>query len=536
MIQFDTSGNVSEISAFDVPPDGEVDPARDDNRLVLSSTDNYYSFEANFTGATTNQSVEVNFGAQYGGITNTIRQTLVSDLGAVDSNLTGAGYITGETTWADVYDQNGLRLRGTGAVGFSDTLTIEGYSNDGTVVSSTYYVDENAKVQEFLDQISTDFGCTATIDAFGRLKMTDLTSGNSGMHITGVLTDGTIVDDDGIPGGPTHTEDDANPFGATSINGVAVAGAGTVINITTSKLKILSQGQGLSAGGNTPVVNANTPWDQVFDSVGNPIVNGDTFTFTGFNGNGLAVVATVPVDTVVTTTNTGTVQEMLDALETAFDADAEIDFAGRIVLTDRVADEAATLGYHSQLAMTSVVSTGDNPWDDVAVSFQTANADVSGEDSSQEGALDSADFSPEALATTQYANSSTTIFQDQNGFASGFLQAVSVDTEGVITGHYSNGQVLKKVQVALANFASLEGLFKKGGNIFTETTESGAPVSGTPGTNGLGTIAPNALEQSNVDIGTEFVNLITVQRGFQANTKIVTATDEMIVDVLGMKR
>ena len=90
--------------------------------------------------------------------------------------------------------------------------------------------------------------------------------------------------------------------------------------------------------------------------------------------------------------------------------------------------------------------------------------------------------------------------------------------------------------MALANFASLEGLYKKGGNIFTETTESGAPVTGVPGSNGLGTIAPNALEQSNVDIGTEFVNLITVQRGFQANTKIVTTTDEMIADVINMKR
>ncbi|MFZ5760772.1 MAG: flagellar basal body rod C-terminal domain-containing protein, partial [Thermodesulfobacteriota bacterium] len=64
----------------------------------------------------------------------------------------------------------------------------------------------------------------------------------------------------------------------------------------------------------------------------------------------------------------------------------------------------------------------------------------------------------------------------------------------------------------------------------------GAPVTGAPGTNGLGTIAPNALEMSNVDIGTEFVNLITVQRGFQANTKIVTTTDEMISDVINMKR
>ncbi|VAW38591.1 Flagellar hook protein FlgE [hydrothermal vent metagenome] len=92
------------------------------------------------------------------------------------------------------------------------------------------------------------------------------------------------------------------------------------------------------------------------------------------------------------------------------------------------------------------------------------------------------------------------------------------------------------MQMALANFSNLAGLRKEGGNIFTETTDSGAPVTGAPGTNGLGSIAPNALEQSNVDLGTEFVKLITVQRGFQANAKIITTTDDMLNDLINIKR
>ena len=535
VIQFDTSGNINEIAAYSVPPDGEVDPALDDNRIVLSNTDSYYSFEANFTGADTDQVVDINFGAQYSGLTTTTRQTLVSDLGAVDSNLTGAGYITGETYWRDVFDSNGLQLHGDGGINPSDSITITGYQNDGTVVTTTYVIDEGAKVQEFLDQLGSAFGATASIDAYGRLKLTDLTSGNSGMAITSVEVDGNVS-------GPA-TEDDANPFGATHINGVVQAGAGTVIDITTSKRQIMSTGQGLSTGGAVPVIKASTSWTQVFDSTNTPIVDGDQFDFVGFKtdstGSAIPVAATFTVDAVESPTNTGTVQELLDWLETTFDADAEIDHAGRLVLKDLRADEEATGGYTSKLEITSMSAgsiSGADPWGNGATAFQTGNADTSGEDGSAQGGVVSADFSPEALASTQYANSSTTIFQDQNGFASGFLQAVSVDTEGVITGHYSNGQVLKKAQVALANFASLEGLYKEGGNIFSETTDSGAPVSGAPGTNGLGTIAPNALEMSNVDIGSEFVNLITVQRGFQANTKIVTATDEMIVDVIGMKR
>ncbi|MFH1218115.1 MAG: flagellar hook-basal body complex protein [Pseudomonadota bacterium] len=523
-IQFDTSGNVREISAYRVPPDGKVDPALDDNRIILSNTDSYYSFDANFTGATTNQSVQINFGAQYSGLTSTTRQTLVSAQGAVDSNLTGASFITSETYWRDVYDVNGLQLQGTGVAGASDTITIDGYKNDGSVATVTYDVNTDEKVQVFLNEVGSAFGCTATIDAYGRLKLTDLTGGNSGLSITNITVDGAVT-------GPA-TEDDANPFGESGVNG------DTVINITTSKQKIFSPGQGLSTGGTIPVVRASTLWTQVFDSDGDAVANGTVFTFNGTTSDGTPVVgATFTVDSVITANNSGTVQELLNWLETTFSADAEIDFAGRLVLTDRVADDPAT-GYTSQLGITDVTTTGaSDPWGaDGATPFLTLAADTSGEDGSIQGGIVSADFSPEALATTQYANSSTTIFQDQNGYASGFLQAVSVDTEGVITGNYSNGQVLKKAQVALANFASLEGLFKRGGNIFTETTESGAPVTGTPGTNGLGTIAPNALEQSNVDIGTEFVNLITVQRGFQANTKIVTTTDEMISDVINMKR
>lgn len=524
VLQFDTSGNINGITAYDVPPDGEVNPSRSENRIILENTDSYYSFEANFTGADTNQFIRLNLGAQYNGQVTDIRQVLVSDLGAMDSATAGAQYITAETYWTDVFDQSGLQLTGDGGAGTSDSITLDGFSHDGTRVTMTYNVNSNPtspdKVQDFLDLVETTFGCSATIDAMGRLKMTDLVAGNSGMHITAMTVDGTIDP----PGGDSN--DPANPWGNTSING------DTVLNITTPKRKIFSTGQGLSAGGAIPVINENTLWANVYDDVGAAAVaNGTTFAFDGANGAGVSVSGTYTV----TDNLTETVQGLLDAIETAFEADVEIDSAGRIVLTDRVADEAS--GYTSQLAMTDFTSSGINPWvfgpvDD----FLILNADISGEDGSQQGDVISSDFSPEALSTTQYANSSTTIFQDQNGFASGFLQSVSVDTQGVITGNYSNGQVLKKAQVALANFASLAGLFKEGGNVYRETTESGAPVTGVPGTNGLGTIAPNALEQSNVDLGTEFVKLITVQRAYQANSKIITTTDEMLGDLINIIR
>jgi flagellar hook protein FlgE len=142
----------------------------------------------------------------------------------------------------------------------------------------------------------------------------------------------------------------------------------------------------------------------------------------------------------------------------------------------------------------------------------------------------------ESLSTTQFASASSTIFQSANGYGAGDLQTISVGTDGVITGQYSNGQVLPLYRVALANFQNEQGLYKVGGNLYRETRLSGDPITGKPGNSGLGSISPNSLEQSNIDIATEFVKMITTQRGFQANSKIITVTDQMLNELINLKR
>lgn len=141
-----------------------------------------------------------------------------------------------------------------------------------------------------------------------------------------------------------------------------------------------------------------------------------------------------------------------------------------------------------------------------------------------------------SLSTSQYASASTTTFQSANGYGAGDLEGVNVDVDGVITGSYSNGQLIPLYRVGLAKFQNTQGLFKEGGNLYSETRQSGSAITNKPGTNGLGSIAPNALEQSNVDIGTELVKMITTQRGFQANSKIITVTDQMLSDLINIKR
>ena len=759
VINFTTAGDINKISAWKVPPDGQVDISQDDNRLFLSPTDRYYSFEANFTGASTNQAIEINLGAVYGGSSNPQYQVLVSDAGAFDS-LGMSDPITKETLWSSVYDRS-ANLMSNG-----DTFFITGYNHDGVEKSFRYTVDATQKVGDFLTKLGAAFGGSATIDGEGRLRLSDNSGGSSGMYIdsmslasanganpfgTGstvanmwsitsgkfVASDGTTpiantstlltdvydsnqkrfvigdvltfdgLDTAGAAVGPSSytvtstttvqsllnflsstysaTAGDANaylnsdgslrvidntlggllapsftsnvgttslPFGASpstyvdtnttpamtdgsttlpatgaslltnlqdgggdylapgdiltftgsdtagvavgpfdytvtdgatlndlisfmdsiydtggllnltvvggginidDIQGVPnvsitiattpVAEANPVgvfskqdlqtgqIDISSAKTSIVSPGRALTTdSGEPPVVTAGSTWNTVYadPNVAGPASSGN-IKLKGYRGDGTYV----EVDYTIAPTET--IQDLLDAIEDKFEADATIDDSGRLVLRDWAAE--STYGSAgSQLQVTDIDYTGlDAIFGPTDIAFERIIGS-SQEDGSKVGGTVSTIFETEALASTQYANASTTIFQDQNGYAAGFLQSVSVDTDGVITGHYSNGQVLEKAQVALASFNNLAGLKKEGGNIFRETTDSGAPVTGAPGSNGLGSIAPNALEQSNVDLGNEFVKLITTQRGFQANSKIITTTDEMLADLINIKR
>ncbi len=141
------------------------------------------------------------------------------------------------------------------------------------------------------------------------------------------------------------------------------------------------------------------------------------------------------------------------------------------------------------------------------------------------------------LATQSYdTGGSSTLFQSQDGYAAGILQSVSVSRDGVLTGNYSNDQEIQLYTIALATFTNQWGLRRDGGNLFTETSDSGPALTGFAGDQGKGTIDGNSLELSNVDMATEFVRMITTQRGFQANTKVITTTDSLLGEVIAMKR
>jgi flagellar hook protein FlgE len=136
---------------------------------------------------------------------------------------------------------------------------------------------------------------------------------------------------------------------------------------------------------------------------------------------------------------------------------------------------------------------------------------------------------------TQTASPSSNNATTQNGFAAGVLSSYSVMSDGTVEGTFSNGQTKAIAQVAVASFANPEGLTLDGDNQYSATSGSGAAVVGTAGTAGRGTIAGSSVEQSNVDMATQFSQLIVYQRAYEANAKAITAFDQMEQATIQMK-
>ena len=139
-------------------------------------------------------------------------------------------------------------------------------------------------------------------------------------------------------------------------------------------------------------------------------------------------------------------------------------------------------------------------------------------------------------ALTQYGGASTVQAATQDGYAAGSLDSTTIDTSGIIVGKFSNGRTQNLGQVALATFNNPGGLTRVGDTLFSTSNNSGNPSVGTSGTGGRGTLTPGSLEMSNIDLAEQFSKMIITQRGFQANSKIITTSDTMLEELVNLKR
>jgi flagellar hook protein FlgE len=210
--------------------------------------------------------------------------------------------------------------------------------------------------------------------------------------------------------------------------------------------------------------------------------------------------------------------------------------------------------------------TGDNTWDVVATAPATAGgADVElgrvpapglvwdpGTQSFNVDNLDLAEAQLDLAGTfnggmtlalgtadepmTQFSGQNSLAALEQDGSGIGTLQSFTISPDGTVVGVFSNGQNEPVGQIALANFANPGGLEKVGGSAYRPTVNSGLVQVGAAGAGGRGLLSGGTLEMSNVDLAQEFTNLIVAQRGFQANSRVISASDELLQDLVNLKR
>ena len=237
----------------------------------------------------------------------------------------------------------------------------------------------------------------------------------------------------------------------------------------------------------------------VYDSLGNVIPLTLTFTKSADPANTWAVEGSLPSSIA---SGTGSVQfDGSDTLTLTFGTDGK--------LTGLSADIEITLNN----LITGASATQSINWDVYDESNGIANNDV-----------------------TQFAGSSGVTFQSQNGYSTGSVTSLSVGEDGTITGIFSNGKTQELYQLVLAGFPSYQGLIPLGNNLYSASVESGLPVIGAAKTGGRGVVSSRSLEMSNVDLATEFVKMITTQRAYQANAKVITTSNEVLQELINMKR
>jgi flagellar hook protein FlgE len=137
---------------------------------------------------------------------------------------------------------------------------------------------------------------------------------------------------------------------------------------------------------------------------------------------------------------------------------------------------------------------------------------------------------------SQFASPSTALIRDQDGFPMGDLTGIGIEATGIIQGSFSNGETLVLGQIALADFNNPSGMMRLSDALYTTSANSGNPVIGFNGEGSQSYMTSGALEMSNVDLAQEFTNMITTQRGFQSNARVITTSDEMLQELVNLRR
>jgi flagellar hook protein FlgE len=242
-----------------------------------------------------------------------------------------------------------------------------------------------------------------------------------------------------------------------------------------------------------------------------------------------------------------------DKMDLRGNLDAEADINSQTTLTLGAYDSLGNL-HNIELTLTK---TANNQWDWTATSSDTnlnitggsgtitfeSDGSYSASNPLQElglaytnGAESPVTIDLDLTNATQLSGSSELNISSQNGLPPGSLSTFSVGSTGEIVGIFSNGLNRKLGQIGLATFLNSGGLLKKGQSLFATSANSGVAQVGPPGQDGRGQVSGGYLEMSNVELAQQFTSMIVAQRGFQANSRVITASDEMLQELVNLKR
>jgi len=498
------------MGSFSIPLSGLLASQEDlgiiSNNLANLNTTGFKGSSASFSDLFYQQlgtdgagdSIQTGMGTQIGSSSIDFTEGSTEDTG-VDSNVAiqGNGFLQVQNNGLTLYTRDGdLSLNSNGYLVTPDGSKVMGFPATGGVVNasgSTQPLQINIG-QATPPQATSNVSLTMNLDATAGIPASQQTG--TGIDADTTLATGSVLSlADGASPANTFTYttqagdtlqtvvDEINSSGnftaALSGNSLVItASSGTAIDFTKNTLTDAASGNESESFASSGQGSYSTPVS-VYDSLGNSHVVDFNFTKTGTNAWSYQI--TLPAADVGKSGN----PTVLGSGTLTFSASGALTSpASNVVVTlpsaDSLADGAKALNFSWNL-------------------FNSSN-------------------SSNTPLVTQVSGASTSSTQ-QDGYAAGTLQSFTIEQDGTIQGSFSNGQVSALGQIALASFSNQEGLLQTGNGNFVSTLASGLPSVGVPGTGALGTLQGGALEESNVDISTEFSNLILAQQGYEANAR-----------------
>jgi len=434
---------------------------------------------------------------------NTELNTIANNL----SNMSTTAYKAEKTNFSDMfYESLGSSgsdnpiVVGTGTkVASTTTDTTQGdYDTTGTTASDMaidgegYFVVDDASGSQYLTR-NGEF----TEDTSGHLETS---SGNTLMGYE--ATDGTI------------SSSTLSELTLPTKGSVMSASASTEFTITANLISSATAATSATSTTSATAATSFTSTVELYDSLGESHVATITYTKSSTTNEWDYSISLPDADYASGTAPTGSPLEGT----LLFDSSGNLtEINGSTVGTDTTDGDVSSI---------SLTGLGSGLADGATLGSSTSSGDISW------NLLNSSGGS--TLTQTSSASSNTSATPD--GYTAGTYESFTVDTDGTISASYSNGETVTVGQVALATVANEQGLTAEGSSLYKVSTSSGTASVGTAGSGSLGTIKDSALEDSNVDISTEFSQLIIAQRAFQANSKSITTFDSVTETAIGMIR